>query len=71
MNMAHWKQLFDSKKFQAYDYGSPAANQQHYGQSTPPPFNLSQIRVPLRLFGGNSDLLADVTDVNYLWQSLD
>jgi hypothetical protein len=27
MNMAHWKQLLDTKRFQAYDYGSTRANQ--------------------------------------------
>jgi gastric triacylglycerol lipase len=26
--------------------------------------------VPLRLFAGVSDLLADITDVNYLWDSV-
>jgi len=32
---------------------------------------LNQIRVPIRLFAGASDLLADVTDVDLLWNSLD
>lgn len=42
----------------------------HYNQSTPPKFNLTNIRVPIRLFAGTSDLLADVTDVNQLWSEL-
>jgi len=63
MNMAHWKQLMDKKRFESYDYGSSKANQEHYGQPFPPPFELSQIRVPVRLFAGASDLLADLTDV--------
>lgn len=70
MNMAHWKQLLDSKSFKAYDYGSARANQEHYGQSVPPNFNLNQIQVPVRLFAGASDLLADITDVDVLWKSL-
>jgi gastric triacylglycerol lipase len=36
----------------------------------PPKFDLANIRVPLRLFAGVSDLLADITDVNYLWESV-
>ena len=70
MNMAHWKQLLDTKKFQAYDYGSAKDNSEHYGQPYPPVWNLNNIRVPLRLFAGSSDELADITDVNYLWDSL-
>lgn len=36
MNMAHWKQLMDKSKYQAYDYGSVKKNNEHYGQPTPP-----------------------------------
>lgn len=70
MNMEHWKQAFDRGQFQAFDYGSPAANNAHYGQSTPPLWNLKNIRVPVRLFAGSSDLLADPTDVAWLWSNL-
>lgn len=77
MNMKHWKQMLDKKKFEAYDYGSAAANTKHYGQPTPPLWDVSnyidyseKIRVPLRLFGGTSDLLADVTDLNQFWSDV-
>ncbi len=63
LNMAHWKQLFDSGKFEAFDYGTAKLNELHYGQPYPPVFDLSKIRVPVRLFAGTSDLLADPTDV--------
>ena len=53
--MAHWKQIFDTGKFEAFNYGSSKENMIHYGQSTPPLYDLSQIRVPVRLFGGTSD----------------
>lgn len=43
----------------------------HYNQSTPPVWNLTQIRKPMRLFAGTSDLLADVDDVNFLWSKID
>jgi hypothetical protein len=71
MNMAHWKQLLDTGRFEAFDYGTSRDNIAHYGQSYPPTFNLNNIRVPVRLFGGASDLLADITDVEFLWKSLD
>lgn len=70
MNMAHWKQMLDSKNFGMYDYGSAKENIVHYGQATPPLFDVTKIRVPVRLFAGSSDLLADVTDVDYLWKTL-
>jgi hypothetical protein len=69
-NMAHWKQLLDKKEFISYDYGSAKENMAHYNQSTPPIWNLSNIRVPMRLFVGFSDMLADVTDVNNLWRQI-
>ena len=70
MNMEHWKQAYDHGTFQAYDYGSTRENNAHYGQPYPPIYNLSNIRIPVRLFAGTSDLLADITDVNYLWENL-
>lgn len=70
MNMKHWKQVYESGKFQAYDYGSSKENSAHYGQPYPPQWNLGNIRMPMRLFAGDSDLLADVTDVGFLWDSL-
>lgn len=32
--------------------------------------NSENIRVPIRLFGGNSDLLADLTDLQRFWDNL-
>lgn len=31
MNMFHWIQMVNSNKMQAYDYGSPEKNIEHYG----------------------------------------
>jgi hypothetical protein len=70
VNMEHWKQSLDHGTFQAYDYGSTRENNAHYGQPYPPIWNLGNIRVNMRLFAGVSDLLADITDVNFLWESL-
>jgi pimeloyl-ACP methyl ester carboxylesterase len=70
LNMEHWKQALDFGKFQAYDYGSAKENTAHYGQATPPVWDPKNIRVPMRLFAGTSDELADPEDVNYLWSLL-
>lgn len=70
MNMEHWKQAFDRGHFQAFDYGSVTANNIHYGQPSPPTWNLKNIKVPVRLFAGSTDELADPTDVAWLWESL-
>lgn len=43
----------------------------HYGTATPPLWDLGNIRVPVRLFAGSSDRLADPTDVQKLWKLLD
>lgn len=48
MNMKHWKQMLDKKKFEAYDYGSAAANNAHYGQPTPPLYDVSTILFYIR-----------------------
>lgn len=58
-------------KFEMYDYGT-AGNKQHYGQSTPPQYELSKIdpSLPIYLYSGGNDILADPTDVKRLVDSL-
>jgi len=62
-NMIHWVQTVKSKEQQMYDYGSSSENQQHYGNSVPPIYDLSQIRAPVYLYYSEYDWLADWTDV--------
>jgi pimeloyl-ACP methyl ester carboxylesterase len=69
-NMVHWAQMVRDDQFQMFDYGSASANQQHYGQSTPPNYNLGQVQVPTALFSGGKDDLADPTDVAVLLNQL-
>lgn len=69
-NMAHFAQMYNSKKFQMFDYGSPDKNKQHYGTDTPPQYNTSTINVPLALYWGGNDWLADPDDVKILMQKL-
>lgn len=70
-NMAHFGQMYRSSKFQMFDYGSAEKNRQHYGTDTPPQYNASAITVPLALYWGGNDWLADPDDVKLLMQKLD
>lgn len=65
-NMAHWSQGVTTDAFQMYDYGCDilsCPNEQHYGQKTPPQYPLNAIKVPIGLFYGDDDYLADPKDV--------
>jgi len=42
--------------FIKYDYG-PQGNMEHYGQLTPPTYDLSRVTAPVYLFWGDNDLL--------------
>jgi len=64
-NMAHWAQAVRSSQFQMFDYGT-AGNIAHYGQQTPPLYDLSNLTVPTALFSGGNDYLADPEDVEQL-----
>jgi len=65
-NIAHWGQCVRSNTFQMYDYGCgilTCENMKIYGQRTPPRYNLSLLQLPISLFYGGDDTLADPTDV--------
>ena len=65
-NMQHWSQLTSSNKYQFFDYG-PVGNYKKYKQFTPPEIDLTKLHlVPIGLFCGDGDELADTTDVNWL-----
>lgn len=68
-NYLHYAQLIqasDSAPFVRYDYESAVENLKHYNQSTAPAYDLSKIKVPLGIFYGSKDLLADDIDVPWL-----
>ncbi|KXJ24655.1 gastric triacylglycerol lipase [Exaiptasia diaphana] len=69
-NMVHFAQLHKSKKFQMYDYGSVQKNKLHYGQGSPPEYNVSAVDVPSALYWGGKDVLADPRDVKSLMTKL-
>lgn len=71
-NMIHWSQGVKRDKFEMYDYGSSKANEEHYGPNypEPPQYNLSAVTMPLGLYSGSNDWLADPTDVSKLRKEL-
>jgi lysosomal acid lipase/cholesteryl ester hydrolase len=73
-NLVHFAQLTQSDKFQMYDFGSAKDNLIHYNQSTPPTYNLRQVKLPVALYYAKDDWLADTDDVkNFIqdWNHLD
>uniref|UniRef100_A0A0N5ATW7 Lipase n=1 Tax=Syphacia muris TaxID=451379 RepID=A0A0N5ATW7_9BILA len=60
-NIQHWAQMARSQRLQSFDYGEK--NFQHYGQKTPPVYNLSNVNVDTYLYYGDKDWLADEADV--------
>jgi gastric triacylglycerol lipase len=64
-NMFHWKQMLMNHTYAMYDYGT-AENWIKYKQATPPAYNLSNIFMPVSMFVGTQDKLADVLDAEAL-----
>merc|ERR1712228_83294 len=67
-NMIHWSQDDKRERFGMFDYGTKEANMQHYGPNypNPPAYNLSLVTMPLGLYSGSNDWLADPEDVSTL-----
>jgi pimeloyl-ACP methyl ester carboxylesterase len=69
-NMIHFAQGVQTNVFQAYDYGSPEKNQQHYNQTTPPIYPIRPMKIPTAIFSGGEDWLADPKDVKFIFDNL-
>lgn len=66
----HFLQLFSQRRFGMYDYG-PAVNLVKYGQSKPPAYPLSQVRLPtIILVRGGNDFLSTPEDQQILVNQL-
>ncbi|XP_034341737.1 tear acid lipase-like protein [Arvicanthis niloticus] len=61
--LIHYGQAIRSGVFQAYDWGSPSLNMQHYNQITPPVYNVEDMKVPTAMFTGLKDFLSNPKDV--------
>uniref|UniRef100_A0A0N4ZT72 Lipase n=1 Tax=Parastrongyloides trichosuri TaxID=131310 RepID=A0A0N4ZT72_PARTI len=62
-NIAHWMQMVHTKKQEMYDYRNKKENEKHYGQSTPPEYDLTKVNVDTYLFWSDSDWLGDTEDI--------
>ncbi|XVE72467.1 hypothetical protein DITRI_Ditri11bG0041400 [Diplodiscus trichospermus] len=71
-NMVHLSQMFRTATIAMYDYGNKDQNMRHYGQPTPPAYNMTGIPkdFPLFLGYGGKDILGDVKDVKSLLNDL-
>ncbi|XP_015414318.1 PREDICTED: gastric triacylglycerol lipase isoform X2 [Myotis davidii] len=69
-NMLHWSQAVKSGKFQAFDWGSPVQNMMHFNQPTPPIYSVTDMNVPIAVWNGGKDWLADPQDVDLLLPKL-
>ncbi|EGG23596.1 hypothetical protein DFA_05730 [Cavenderia fasciculata] len=63
-NVLHWSQAVKTG-YQKFDYGTKG-NLAHYGQATPPQYNISAFNAPVIIFYGSNDYLADPVDVQWL-----
>ncbi|XP_071507660.1 gastric triacylglycerol lipase-like [Diadema antillarum] len=61
-NMKHFIQMVVSGKCQMYDYGRKQ-NRIRYNSTTPPEYHVEDLKVPVALFWGDDDFLADPKDV--------
>jgi lysosomal acid lipase/cholesteryl ester hydrolase len=62
-------QIAQSKNFQKFDYGKEK-NVEIYGQSEPPTYNLSKIKLPVRLLYGEEDSLTSQENVDRLYKEV-
>nr|GEX74454.1 ribonuclease H-like domain-containing protein [Tanacetum cinerariifolium] len=71
-NMIHLARMIRTGTITMYDYGNAYDNYKHYGQSTPPTYDMSSIPndFPMYLSYGGADELSDVEDVKTLLDSI-
>ncbi|XP_030929953.1 triacylglycerol lipase 2-like isoform X1 [Quercus lobata] len=71
-NMIHLAQMIREGSIAMYDYNDEVENIKHYGQPTPPVYNMTSIPndLPFFLSYGGADALADVKDVKLLLDNL-
>ncbi|KAK3739990.1 hypothetical protein RRG08_005262 [Elysia crispata] len=63
--MLQWAQNVKSGQFQRFDFGEQK-NLIKYGQKTPPLYDPRKVKVPVAIFRGGRDWLADAIDVDWL-----
>jgi len=70
-NVHHWIQMITNNQFEMMDFGR-IENEKRYGQRNPPVYNLENIpaSLPLVMYSGSHDVLADPVDVQRLMDRL-
>lgn len=70
-NIAHWMQMIRSGKFRKFDFGI-WKNLLKYGSWRPPTYDVGAIdpQLPIAIFSGTADALADPADVSTLLRTL-
>ncbi len=69
-NILHYAQMYESKKFRKFDFGSDE-NMIRYNQSTPPHYNITAINsTKIAIFYSLNDWLSDIKDVTAMRQQL-
>ncbi|XP_053168004.1 lipase member M-like [Hemicordylus capensis] len=63
-NILHWVQVIKSREFKSFDYGSE--NIEKYNQTTPPFYNIKDMKVPVVMWTGSKDLIATPKDTELL-----
>ena len=64
-NMKHWIQIYKAKRAQKYDYGNAIENLAHYGQTTPPVYDLKKMKgysIPSMMTISDADPFANPQD---------
>lgn len=61
-DILHYGQMIRHKEFRQFDYDSERINRRIYGQSTPPPYNLTAITAPVNLYYSKGDDTASIED---------
>ncbi|KAK7276492.1 hypothetical protein RIF29_17632 [Crotalaria pallida] len=71
-NMIHLSQMIRQGTIAMFDYENSDENTRHYGQPTPPVYDMTRIPndLPLFMSYGGADALSDVKDVQLLLRSL-
>lgn len=69
-NMDHFAQNVRTKTCSKFNFGSKEENELHYHQPFPPQYNVTQMDVPVALYSGGKDSLADPQDVKILAKQL-
>ncbi|KAE9614954.1 hypothetical protein Lal_00048228 [Lupinus albus] len=71
-NMIHLSQMIRQGTIAMFDYENAVENNEHYGQPSPPVYDMTKIPndLPLFMSYGGADALSDVKDVKLLLESL-